>query len=97
MKEDLLNEIKDYTDKQLLGGLALSVMHRIYCKDMLNEARSEYLKYKEVPEFCPQCVIDDHNKWMCALEHAIDIEHLYKDMLIERDIIKMSSEVDNQD
>lgn len=92
MNNELYNEIKDYTDKQLLGGLALSVMHRIYCKDMLGEARSEYLKYK-VDVFCPQCVIDDYNKWMYALKNAIDIEHLYKDMLIERDIIKMSSEV----
>ena len=42
MKEEYYNEIKDYTDGQLLSGIALAVMHRLYCNDMLKEATYKY-------------------------------------------------------
>ena len=92
-KTNLYNELKDYTDGQLLSGIALAVMHRLYCKDMFKEALDKYSEYREAPELCPEEVKFDYEKWKFAVEHASEIEHAYKEMLIERNIIKMGSEV----
>ena len=92
-KTNLYNELKDYTDGQLLSGIALAVMHRLYCNDMLKEALDKYIEYREAPELCPEEVKFDYEKWKFAVEHASEIEQAYKEMLIERNIIKMSSEV----
>lgn len=90
--EDLLNEIKDYTNEQLLSGISLAVMHRIYCKDRFIEAQNNCFKYKEAPGLMPQSFKDDFYKWKTALSHAQQIEQAYKQILIERGVIKMSSE-----
>ena len=92
-KTNLYNEIKDYTDGQLLSGIALTVMHRLYCNDMLKEATNKYEQYKDVPELCPETIKNDYMKWKFAVEHASEIEHAYKEMLIDRGIVKMGSEV----
>ena len=92
-KTNLYNELKDYTDGQLLSGIALAVMHRLYCKDMFKEALDKYIEYREAPELCPETIKNDYEKWKFAVEHAYEIEHAYKEMLIERNIIKMGSEV----
>ena len=92
-KTNLYNEIKDYTDGQLLSGIALAVMHRLYCKDMFKEALDKYIEYREAPELCPETIKNDYNKWKFAVEHASEIEHAYKELLIERGVIKMGSEV----
>ena len=98
MKEEYYNELKDYTDGQLLSGIALAVMHRLYCKDMFKEATDKYEQYKDLPELAvannvPETIKHEYNKWKFAVEHASEIEHAYKEMLIERNIIKMGSEV----
>ena len=92
-KTNLYNEIKDYTDGQLLSGIALTVMHRLYCNDMLKEATDKYEQYKDAHELCPETIKNDYNKWKFAVEHASEIEHAYKELLIERGVIKMGSEV----
>ena len=92
-KTNLYNELKDYTDGQLLSGIALAVMHRLYCKDMFKEALDKYIEYREAPELCPETIKNDYEKWKFAVEHASEIEHAYKEMLIESNIIKMGSEV----
>ena len=92
-KTNLYNEIKDYTDGQLLSGIALTVMHRLYCNDMLKEATNKYEQYKDVPELCPETIKNDYMKWKFAVKHASEIEHAYKEMLIDRGIVKMGSEV----
>lgn len=93
MKEEYYNELKDYTDGQLLSGIALTVMHRLYCNDMLKEATDKYEQYKDAPELCSETIKNDYNKWKFAVKHASEIEAAYKEMLIDRGIIKMSSEV----
>ncbi len=93
MKEKYYNELKDYTDGQLLSGIALAVMHRLYCKDMFKEALDKYIEYKDAPELCSETIKNDYNKWKFAVKHASEIEAAYKEMLIDRGIIKMGSEV----
>ena len=60
MKEEYYNELKDYTDGQLLSGIALAVMHRLYCKDMFKEALDKYIEYRDVPELCHEEVKFDY-------------------------------------
>ena len=77
----------------MLSGIALAVMHRLYCKDMFKEALDKYEQYKDVPELCPETIKNDYNKWKFAVKHASEIEAAYKEMLIDRGIVKMGSEV----
>lgn len=90
---NLYNEIKDYTKEQLLSGIALAVMHRIYCKDMLNAAQKLYNDSMKAAKALEESSAENLEKWKCALEHALEIEHVYKDLMIEKDIIKIGSEV----
>lgn len=92
-KTNLYNEIKDYTDGQLLSGLALAVMHRIYCKDMLNAAQKLYDDSIEAAKALEESSNENLKKWKFATAYASEIEHVYKEMLIERNVIKMGSEV----
>lgn len=93
---ELYNEIKDYTDEQLLGGIALAVMHRIYCKDMLAEAIKIQDNYKQIAKSLTETSAEDVQKCKCALEYALEIEHAYKELLLERGVIKMGSDVNKE-
>ena len=92
-RTNIYNEIKDYTEEELLSGIALVVMHRIYCKDMLDAAQKLHNDSIKTAKALKESSAENLEKWKCALEHALEIEHVYKDLMIEKHIIKMGSEV----
>lgn len=92
-RTNLYNEIKDYTEEQLLSGIALAVMHRLYCKDMLAEAQKLHNDSIRVAKAREKSSAENLEKWKCALEYALEIEHVYKELMMEKKIIKMGSEV----
>ena len=87
----MFDEIKEYTNEQLLGGLALAVMNRLECNDIYVELKKEVEWFEKNDDVRP-IVVGEFEKAYYALKYAHELEAAYVNLLKERGCLKMSSE-----